>query len=295
MKHTYSDLKQKQSLPLEAKIKMSKDRIRAWLEYWDYDCYVSFSGGKDSTVLLDLCRQVDPNIKAIFVDTGLEFPEIKKFVRSFDNIEILRPKMPFREVINKYGYPVISKQVSMGLDRYRNTKSDEQKQLRLFGGVNPTSGKKQNRTIPLKYHYLKDAPFKISERCCDVMKKSPIKSFERKTGLKPIIGTMAVDSDNRKLAWLKTGCNSFNSGSEKSTPLSFWLEQDIWEYIKKFNIEYSPIYNQGYDRTGCVFCMFGIMQEKEDRFERLNQTHPKLYNFCMNKLGMKEVLKFIKG
>lgn len=294
MKHTHGDLKQMQSMPLEAKIRMSINRIKAFYEYMDGHVYVSFSGGKDSTVLLHLVRSVYPEVKAVFVDTGLEFPEIKRFARSVENVEVLRPKMPFKQVIEKYGYPVISKEVSMGLDRLRNTKSDLQKKLRLHGGVNPTSNKKQARSIPIKYHFLAKAPFKISERCCDVMKKQPIKKYESINMGKPFIGTMASDSHARKKIWLRNGCNSFSEGKEKSTPMSFWLDSDVWAYIKKFSLEYATVYDLGYERTGCVFCMFGMHLEKEDRFERLAKTHPKLHKYCIENLGLKEVLAYFK-
>lgn len=85
------ELRQKQSLPLEAKIIMSQRRIREWYEAWEGDVYVSFSGGKDSTVLLHLVRELYPEVPAVFVDTGLEYPEIRQFVRSVDNLECLKP------------------------------------------------------------------------------------------------------------------------------------------------------------------------------------------------------------
>ena len=107
------ELKQKQSLPLPLKISLTKARIRQWInEYGEDGVYVSFSGGKDSTVLLDLVRQDYPNVKAVFFDTGLEYPEIREFVKTYDNVDCIRPKMNFREVITKYGYPMISKEVS---------------------------------------------------------------------------------------------------------------------------------------------------------------------------------------
>ena len=112
-KHTISDLYQMQSLPLSAKIQMTRQRIRGWIdEYGEDGVYVSFSGGKDSTVLLDIVRKDYPNVKAVFVDTGLEYPEVRRFVKTFSNVDWLRPKMNFRQVIEKYGYPFISKEVS---------------------------------------------------------------------------------------------------------------------------------------------------------------------------------------
>lgn len=113
MKHTMTDLYQMQGMSLEAKIEMTKRRIRDWVDHWGEDgVYVSFSGGKDSTVLLDLVRQDHPSVVGVFVDTGLEYPQIRDFVRTFDNIEWLRPKMTFKKVIEQYGYPFISKEVA---------------------------------------------------------------------------------------------------------------------------------------------------------------------------------------
>jgi len=112
-KHTLEELQQWQSLPLSIKIRMTEERIRDWVrEYGEDGVYVSFSGGKDSTVLLDIVRKLYPNVKAVFVDTGLEYPEIREFVRGFDNVDWLKPKMTFKQVIKKYGYPFISKEVS---------------------------------------------------------------------------------------------------------------------------------------------------------------------------------------
>lgn len=110
--HTASDLKQLQSLPLSAKVILTKQRIREWYDHYDGQVYVSFSGGKDSTVLLHIVRELYPDVEAVFVNTGLEYPEIQQFAKSFENVTILRPKMRFDEVIKTYGYPMISKEAS---------------------------------------------------------------------------------------------------------------------------------------------------------------------------------------
>lgn len=89
-------LAQRQSLPLEAKIEMSKKRIREWYEHYDGDVYVAFSGGKDSTVLLHLVRSMYPDVEAVFSDTGLEYPEIREFVKTIDNVTWVKPKKNFK-------------------------------------------------------------------------------------------------------------------------------------------------------------------------------------------------------
>lgn len=112
MRHEAYELAQYQSLPLDAKVRMTKQRIKAWYEYWDGHVCVSFSGGKDSTVLLHLVRSMYPDVPAVFSDTGLEYPEIRKFAMSQPNVVTVRPKMIFPEVIKTYGYPVISKEIA---------------------------------------------------------------------------------------------------------------------------------------------------------------------------------------
>ncbi|ETR69776.1 MAG: hypothetical protein OMM_09315 [Candidatus Magnetoglobus multicellularis str. Araruama] len=124
MKITPKQLQARQAMPLNLKIKYSEARIREWYRAFDGNVYVSFSGGKDSTVLLHLVRSLFSNVEAVFVDTGLEFPEIRDFVKTIENVTWLKPKMPFTEVIKKYGYPVISKDVAHSIHEARHTNSE---------------------------------------------------------------------------------------------------------------------------------------------------------------------------
>ena len=111
-KMTNDQLRQLQALPLNIKIRKTEQRIREWYEHWEGNVYVSFSGGKDSTVLLDIVRHLYPNVPAVFSDTGLEYPEINEFVKTFPNVTIVRPKHSFKKILTKYGYPIISKEVA---------------------------------------------------------------------------------------------------------------------------------------------------------------------------------------
>lgn len=290
-------------MPLSVKIGLTTNRIREWLR--EYDSYISFSGGKDSTVLLHIARQLRSNIPAVFIDTGLEYPEIREFALSQENITRIKPKMNFRKVIETYGYPIISKEQAAFVQEYRTTKSEKLKDIRW-------NGNKYGRgKISERHKYLVNAPFDISDKCCDVMKKNPAKKYEKETGRTPIIATMAEESAQRKSNWLIYGCNAFNSKRPSSRPMSFWTEQDILQYIRDYNIPYASVYGEikedengklyttGCDRTGCIFCGFGCHLEKEpNRFQRLHETHPKLWEYCMRDwddggLGMRNVLDYI--
>lgn len=133
-KHNIGDLYQMQSLPLKAKIIMTQQRVRGWYDHFDGDVYVSFSGGKDSTVLVDIITKMGyTDIPLVFVDTGLEYPEIREFVKGYgDRVVWLKPKLTFKQVIEKYGYPFISKEVSecvQGARKYLTSILNEQNAL----------------------------------------------------------------------------------------------------------------------------------------------------------------------
>ena len=171
-----------------------------------------------------------------------------------------------------------------------------------------------------KWHFLKDAPFKISEQCCDVMKKEPMRRYQKETGRMPIVGTMCVESQSREKAWLQNGCNAFDAKYPQSRPMSFWTENDVLMYLFLYRVPYAPIYGEirctidgedcppdlardllehqppdswdfekrfqfyttGVRRTGCMFCAFGAHLEKcPNRFQKMRETHPEQYDFCM--------------
>lgn len=306
-KYTVADLRVMQAWPLSRKIQVTQTRIIEWYIKNNGQVYVSFSGGKDSTVLLDLARRIYPDIPAVFIDTGLEYPEIRDFVKTKENIVWLKPEMNFRKVIETYGYPLASKEISKQISAaWRGAKNA----ILAFDGKDVAGNESEYRKRYKKWKFLYESNIPISEKCCEVMKKKPAKKYEKETGRKPIIATMAVESTLRVHSWLQNGCNAFTAKRPSSQPMSFWTEQDVLEYIKTFGVAYASVYGDivetehGLDttkskRTGCVFCGFGCHLEKEpNRFQRLQVTHPALYNYCMKPwenggLGMKEPLEYI--
>ena len=284
------------SMSLDDKIKRTKQLITEWYYQFDGKVYVSFSGGKDSTVLLHIARSLKcgKNIVGVFSDTGLEYPEIRDFVSKQDNIIQIRPKLTFKQVIEKYGYPVISKEQSRNIYEIKTTKSQKLLDKRLGSGIS---------SLSKKWRPLLDADFKIGNQCCSVMKKRPFKAFEKETGLHPIVGVMAEESLLRMNSYMRGECNQYSSEHPTSKPMMFWNEQDVLEYIKREKLEIASVYGDiiekdgkltttGVHRTGCMFCMYGVHLEPvgDTRFDKMKITHPKQYDYIMNKLNGKHVL-----
>lgn len=304
---TKDELKEFQSESLEEKFQRSLAKVGEWYLRWENEVYVSFSGGKDSTVLADICARwcsiIGTRLHLVFINTGLEYPEIQKFVNEFAQwlrneheievtLDIIRPKMRFDEVIKKYGYPLIYKEVACKIFEYRSKPDGYASQ-----SFNPESEKikRYGKRYDLsKWIPLRDSKIPISHKCCDVMKKSPAHLFEKTTGKKPIIATLAEESALRQQYWLKNGCNAFNTKRPTSQPMSFWTEQDILAYLDKYNIPIAEPYGDiikddkgkymttKCDRTGCIFCAFGCHNDSgKSRFQRLKETHPRQYEYCI--------------
>lgn len=312
---TREDLRKLQALPMDGasgKIQRTLGLISEWYAYWDNQCYVSFSGGKDSTVLADIaakwCAIAGIPLYLVFVDTGLEYPEIKEHVRTFAQylrekydidvqLTVLRPKMTFAKVIAKYGYPMIGKEVAQKIEAKRRGL----KWCEKFFDENYCS-----RYNVSRWAALCDVDFKIASNCCDITKKEPAHRYAKETGRKAILGTMTQESLLREQKWIQHGCNGFGLKVPVSNPMSFWLDQDVLAYIKTYDIPIASVYGDvvfkddpeqirmdesfrgerlcttGCDRTGCIFCGFGAHLEKgEGRFERLKRTHPKLWRYCI--------------
>lgn len=300
--YTREDLKIMQAWPLERKIQVTQAKILEWYYHYGGKVAVSYSAGKDSTVLLDLVRRAFPEVPAVFVDTGLEYPENRDFARATPNVVWLRPEMPFTQVIEQYGYPVISKEVAQRIYYARRGSNWAVQNMK---GLDKSGNYSNFNSRFLKWHFLLEAPFLISERCCHVIKERPLQKFARATGNMQFVATLACESMRRTDAYLKTGCNAFHKAESTSQPMSFWLEQDVLRYLQMTRIPYSLIYGDiveengklvttGAQRTGCMFCTFGLHLEKQpNRFQRMALTHPKQHNFCVNKLGCGKVLDYI--
>ena len=221
---------------------------------------------------------------------------------SHANVTVLKPGMNFKQVLDTYGWCYPSKDVALTL--YYARRGSGWAHARLKGINRDGTPSRYKQTHYVKWAFLLDAPFRISDRCCQIMKERPLDRYQKETGKQAIIGTLANDSARRLQAWIKTGCNAFEANRPVSKPMSFWLEQDVLRYLRDFHIPYASVYGDivednkgrlsttGETRTGCVFCPIGCHLDKVNRFQRLASTHPKLYDFCIHTLGLGELLDF---
>lgn len=286
-------LKLLQSLPLELKVQKSLLLLNeAFYRYGDH-IYLSYSGGKDSTVLSHLVRDVNPNILHIFANTTCEYPETLKHIKweresNGMNIVIAKPRdkygkaWNFKRVVKNEGFPLFSKEVANAIRTYRRAKTERTKQ-------------NSYDYIQRRFkRFLENRNMNISDKCCEKLKKTPIKQSARKLGMEcAIIGTLAEESRQREMDWVNYGCNVFEAKKDhQCRPLSFWTEQDIYQYISLHKLKISDLYTMGYNRNGCMFCGFGIefdIIDGKNRFERLAITHPKSYRYLVDNFS--DILK----
>lgn len=312
-------------LSLEDKVTYTCANISGWDMFTGGDWYISFSGGKDSTVLLyiaaammnQMADQPHP-LRVLFCDTGLEYPEIRKFVpwymswlsEKFQRVSIeyirKRPAKGFYDVLRRYGYPVISKTVAKTISGARGQEGpyrEYAKSLLRGEGLTRSGGKSKFNCA--KYSYLEAAPFLISNRCCGITKEAPGLRYEKTNGFLPMVATMAEESMSRMNEWMYSGCNAYEGKRPISKPMSFWTNQDVLKYILQEEIPICSVYGDvlpfdgenfyenalsdmplkctGCQRTGCIFCAFGAHLEKgENRFQQLKRTHPKHWNYAIN-------------
>lgn len=279
-RQTLSSLRE---MNLESKIIQTKYLIRqAVSEFGLEKVYISYSGGKDSTVLSHLAKSIYPNILHLFANTTNEYPETIKHIKwerekNGTNVMTVIPVdahgeiWNFKKVVERYGYPIFSKRVSNAIRTYQHALSARTKK---------NSEDYIERNFK-KYSKYKELP--ISDKCCDKLKKEPLRRKAKELGLKcAILGILASESYQREKDWLEYGCNIFHERKDnQSRPIAFWTAEDIQEYIEKYNVKISDLYSMGYKRNGCMYCGFGVHLEPKgrNRYQRLKETHPIQYEY----------------
>lgn len=255
-------------MTLEDKENWALERIKEFLDLIKQNKlekpFISFSGGKDSCVLEHLVHRIDPSVQLI---TSAEFfhPEVAKLL-SKKKTTIIPSKMSFEEVLKTYGLPVMSKAIAQVIQQGRKTKDINSKYYKLKLGEGKWSLSKSAKKV-----FYSDIP--VSNKCCDMIKGN-VKHIKRPC----FVGTTIFESKNRLGRWLSKGCIVFENNISKCTPLSLFTEEDIWNYIKKHNVEYAKAYDMGWKRTGCLMCHFGCsFKDKRQELLLVKKHYPKIW------------------
>lgn len=239
------------------------------------NAYLSFSGGKDSTLLHYLLDMALPNnkIPRVFINTGIEYLYITQFVKDLadedDRFVLLKPTKPIKQVLETYGYPFKSKQHSHNVSIYQHSGETTtiQKYLGKIGDK-PTMFRCPKQ---LEYQFTKEFNIKCGDKCCYKLKKEPAHKWQEETGKSiTITGMRKEEGGNRNN--LNCVVTDKDGKAIKFHPLA--VVSDEWEdwFIQKYNIElcklYLPPFN--FKRTGCKGCPFALdLQKQLDVMEKL--------------------------
>lgn len=291
-KYTHAHLTQAQAWTLEEKEDFAHEVIERALNATENQS-LAFSAGKDSEVLLHMVRQHKPDIPVIYGNTTIEFPEclqFAKFLRKEWNLNFyeVRPERSFWWVVQEYGWPLMGKTFGVGGVAHKSSRE-------LFFDELAASGE-------LKGAYKIQSEVPISSACCTFLKERPSVKLQKQMGIECVfLGILASESRQRMFNFLDYGEFYYSKSQKihKAHPLAIWTDDDIWAYIKKYNLPYAKLYDMGfYDdfgnwihhkRNGCMFCGMDL-KFPDNHLSIMRRTHPKLWRFLMVKKGLGKVL-----
>lgn len=261
-------------------------------------CYLSFSGGKDSTVLLALIKMCEDiltipknSIPAVFCDTGIELGATKDFVKWvkenwYQNIVIIKPQITFSQVIKDYGKPMKSKLKSEYLERYQNNKENKAIEYLLNSDITKNFAKTKiaNKDLHLIHP---DFDIKVSNKCCEKLKKRPFSIYNKRhdiegyyLGIRTNEGGARVLNAKKRLDNGGKLCTATKGKYTVKMPIIDWTNEEMEMFIKKYNVPLSKAYTeQGYERTGCFLCPFSLQINKN--LEKLYKYEPNRYKASM--------------
>lgn len=282
---------------LEIKITRAMERIEQLYHETDGKCFLSFSGGKDSTVILALIKMCEEiytipkdSIKAVFCNTGIELGTTIDFINwirnnYYSNIEIIRPMKPFASILSEYGKPIKSKNKSEFISRYQQGNRSNNTVNNLFG---MTDKVKKIKIADKDLHILHDDfDIRVSNKCCEILKKKPFVEYMKDHDyMGCMLGERMVEGGARELNAKKR----LNSGGKVCTrikgkyivklPIVDWTNEDIELFIAEYNVPLSKAYTeQGYDRTGCFLCPYSL--RIAENLQRLYVYEPNRYKASM--------------
>jgi len=280
------------ALPLEDKIAHALKVLRSAFDRHDR-WRVSYSGGKDSTVVSHLAVQNGFLCPHAYADTRLEYPETRRQVNRWRQylgqrgVVLLRARSKLKPLdVWSDGLPIGSKMIASKLRQYLATGNEA-----------------HLRRVPKRWHEgarkLRKIGIKISEKCCDILKKNPMRELDKKYGfLGAITGVRATESEARKLSWLQRGSlyHSNRNGMWMCHPLAYWTYEDTVEYLRRNDIEVLRPPLRG---SGCMACGFGCHLDtragRHSQLDWLRLHYRKMHRALVQDTGMEEAIDILEG
>lgn len=268
--------------------------------------FVSFSGGKDSRVLMELIELSGVPAETIFFDTGIELDAIYDYIKGFEPgaIKWIKPRKPFGQILKEYGKPFRGKMISEYMKTYERNTVHPFKLIRnndmikgtihkiIDGEIVDTGKKAVGRALAKKYFHVlhpdRIEEYKINNMCCTYLKKDPSIQYIKENDVNGYFtGVRLAEGGARALAY--SSCRSVKKVGKKvvmvSMPLIDWEDQDVDNFIEHYEIEISRAYTEyGLKRTGCFCCPFA--QEMDVNLKALYDHEPKKYKASMKWLGV---------
>ena len=288
------------AMDLTDKIQLSKEIIREFHDIADKDIYISSSFGKDSVVLIDLVRQLYPEITIVYVNTGMEPPSCVELSEIYDNVITLYPKKDISQVIHEYGYMIpLGKDKANAIEQVRRNLHDEKYDTWRVKQMRGQRERAMWDYSDCTKHLV--APFKISDKCCYWLKISPINSFQNTTNYKySYNGMTAEESIHRRNAVLKNGFIN----KKTCSPIAHWTKNDVLKYIYENDLKlahcYGEIcidddgnyYTELFQRNGCLCCPVGAHLENPNKFQLLREFDKDTWEYIIYELGYGKVLDY---
>ncbi len=309
---TYVEMAQKQSLPYEMKKILAERRAREFYHKIvgeGHNVHVSV-GGLDSITLFLFLKSIGLNVPGISVSM-LEDKSIQRVHQQL-GIESIAPGMSKTEVLNTFGFPVISKDKASRIEYLQTPNNPKQTFIHaIMTGDMGEQGKYQHSDkikLPDKWIKLfggmyqdhrpdlacQVAPFRVSAKCCKYMKEKPCDQWAKEHNSYPYLGLMASEGGQRARGLTKNGCNYYGKRVTRSCPFAIFTRQDLLMLAKELNVPVPQIYGEIKEkedgtlyttraqRTGCTMCGFGIhMEKRPHRFDRLKEDNPREWRYWM--------------
>lgn len=246
------------------KVQVAIDRLKAFEPPEGY--YLAFSGGKDSVVIKALADMAEVKYDAHYNLTSVDPPELVKFVKTFKDVSIDRPLDKDGNQVTMWNLIPKKRIAPTRIARYccQELKEHGGDGRMTITGVRwaESSNRKRNQG---EVTVMKGGKAKLEEL---------VSSGNFSTTLR---GGVVLNNDNEESRKMVEQC--YKLSKTVVNPIIDWLDSDVWEFIKEYNIKYCELYDQGYKRLGCIGCPMSTHQADElERYPKYKQAYIRAFD-----------------